>query len=402
MENNDLEFINPDKIKNPQVRRVSRVQLDETENEVSNTPIETKHQFSNDYANLAGTVKIDFESGGRFGNPETLILRDYSAKQINDLITTKEEDLFETLLSILNECVIEPKGFDIGELTTEELFEVMLGMKLAFDSPILKHRWLHNSDDCQGKLQEDDKKISETDIDLTSIKMTSIEESDEKIKEFYKSRFDELSDEQFKEYLLTKYGVDKTSTKEEELKNIKIQEPFLIRGYDEDYEFGLIRSKDLLLANKMASKEINYKLRVVKNQVVKKGINPDIAKEDKEEALNKLNVEKARKILTYAQALSLRAVRKNGETIKLNSPSEKIEKYINMPRPVVFNYVKAVESIVYGVNHEEELVCNLCGGTERGFLQRILSPIALLPIPDNTRDSSSRNIRQRAGFDFYF
>lgn len=409
IDNEESDFINPDKIiKNPQVRRTIKTPIEEEktikesiiEETLSNNTIKDNKPH---YHNYGSTVKVELESGGRFGNPSVIVLKDYSARHIHDLVTTKEEDLFETLVGIINECVVDPVKFDVGNLTNDEFLEVMLGMKLAFDSPMFIHRWIHNVEGCQGSVSEyEEKKVSEYEIDLSDIKMTSIEESDEKIKEFYRSKFSEFSEEQFKTYLLTKYGSEIESTIEDEIEKVKIQEPFLIKGYDTDYEFSLIRIKDLLLAYKLASKEINHKIRIEKNKIIRQDENKESALQEKEEKIEKLNREKGRKVLNYAQAFSLKYLRRNGQRIPIESNEAKIKEYNNMPRNVMMNYLKAVETIVYGVNHEVELVCDLCKGTERGYLQRIVSPISLIPISDTEKRNSERKLRQPSGFDFYF
>ena len=405
MENEEQGFINPETlIKNPQVRRVAKTVV-EGESEIQ--PIsqlkESQNVIQNDYINYGSTVKVEFESGGRFGNPSIMVFKDYSARHIHDLVTTKEDDIFETLVGIVNQCVVEPSGFDVGNLTNDEFLEVMIGMKLAFDNNIYKHRWIHNVDNCQGKVSDyEEKKVSEFDIDLSQINMTSIEQSDEKIKEFYRSKLQEFSDEQFKAYLMTKYGQEIESSIEEEIDKVKIQEPFLIKGYDCDYEFNLIRVKDLLLAHKMASREVNHKIRVEKNKPIKQDQNRDANIQDKEDKLDKLNREKGQKVLSYAQAFSLRYIRRNGNRISLDTPEQKIKEYNNMPRAVVMNYLKAIETIEYGVNHEVDMLCEHCNGTERGYLQRILTPLDLIPLSNDKKSNSPRNIRQSSGLDFYF
>lgn len=398
-ENNDegLEVINPETLSLKPVRR-TRVEFEEGNKE----EIVEIQNYKSHYNNYGSTVKIDLESGGRFGNPKTIVLKDYTARHINDLVTSKEEDLLETLLGILNDCVVEPEKFDIGNLTNEEFYEVLIGMKMAFDSVSLKHRWIHEDDSCQGKKEESEKQISETLIDLREIKSVSIEESDENIKSFYKDKFLKLSDKEFKEYLLVKYGQDKNITIEEELESIKIQEPFLIKGYETDYEFKLIRMKDLLLAYKMASREINHKIRVVQNKIVKKGQDSEIHRLDKEDEIKKLNREKARKVLEYSQALSLQFVRRDGKRIELKSQEDKLKEYSNMPRNVLLNYMSAIDTIKYGINDEIHLTCDLCNGVERGYLQRLVSPFSLIPISEDKRNITRGNVREHTGFDFYF
>jgi hypothetical protein len=397
-ENEELEIINPDTIPIKPIRRTTRIDFEQDEKEV----ITEITDYKSSYNNYGSTVKIDLESSGRFGNPKTIVLKDYNARHVNDLVTSKEEDLLETLISILNECVIEPKGFDIGNLTNEEFYEVLIGMKIAFDSVTLKHKWIHEDDSCQGKKEDDEKEISESILDLREIKSISIEESDEGIREFYKDKFSQLSEKDFKEYLLVKYGHEKDITLEEELKSIRIQEPFLIKGYETDYEFKLVRMKDLLLAYKIASRETNHKIRVIQNKTIKKGDNSEILKLEKEDEIKKLNREKARKVLEYSQAFSLSFVRRNGKRVELKTNEEKLKEYNTMPRNVLLNYMNAINVIRYGINDEIHLTCDLCNGTERGYLQRLISPFSLLPISEDKRDITTGIVRQHSGFNFYF
>ena len=395
---NELEIINPETIVNKPIRRTTKIQF---ENE-SEEPVTEIQSYKNNYDNYGSTVKIDLESNGRFGNPKTIVLKDYTARHINDLVTTKEDDLLETLMSILNECVVSPEKFDIGDLTNEEFYEVILGMKVAFDTPILKHKWIHEEDSCQGKKQDDEKEISESIINLREITSLPIEESDEKIKIFYKEKFDSMTEQEFKEYIIIKYGEEKSITKEEELNNIKIQEPFLIKGYETDYEFKLIRMKDLLMAYKMASKEINHKIRVVQNKTIRRGDDEDRIKSEKENDVEKLKREKARKVLEYAQAMSLSYVRRNGKRIQLKTIEEKINEYNTMPRNVLLNYLQAIDTIKYGVDSEIHLNCNLCDGIERGYLQRLISPFLLLPLYQTERNTTTRDVRHDSRLNFYF
>jgi len=396
--NDDLEIVNPEKIK--PIRRSAKIQFDDEP--IEDIKIKDIENYKSNYNNYGSTVKIDLESNGRFGNPKTIYLKDYTARHINDLATCKEDDLLETLMSILNDCVVEPSGFDVGNLTNEEFYEVIVGMKMAFDSPVLRHKWVHEESYCQGNKEDEDKKISESLIDLRDIKSKSIEESDEKIKEFYREKFNNISKEEFKEYLMVKYGEEKNISIEEEVQSIKIQEPFLIQGYETDYEFNIIRMKNLLLSYKIASKEFNNKIRIVQNKTLKRGENEEISRVERQEEIEKLKRQKAKKVLEYAQAFSLHCVRRNGKRVLLKSNDEKLKEYNDMPRNVLLNYLNAVDSIRYGVDDEIHLHCNLCDSTERGYLQRLISPFHLLPVNSSERNTTTGDIRNNTRFNFYF
>jgi len=393
-EENESGLIRPDLINKPRLKKTS---IEPTEDTL---PVQSyvKESTGGKYNNYGSSVKISLESGGRFGNPETLVFKDYTAKQVNDLVTSKEEDLLETVIAILTECVIEPKGFDIGKLTNEEFYEVLLGMKVAFDSPALKHKWVH---DCQDNVPDKDKQLSEETIDLRDVQFKSIESADDKIREFYKARFEELSQEQFKDYLNKKYGSDNGLSIEDELKEIRIKEPFLIPGAEKDYQFNFMRIGNLVEAYKIASKEFDSKIRIERNRSLH-GVPKEQMQVMREEAIEKLNMQKARATIRYSQALCLNAVKENGSVRNLRTFEEKVKEYNDIPKSVMFGYIKAIEAVQYGVDHELEVECNLCGSKERRSLQRFINPFELLPISNVENNDSSGKFRRNTVIDFCF
>lgn len=387
----ESSLIKPDEIQNLKVRK-------RKEEVISHPHIEEKID-SIKFSNLGSTVKISLESGGRFGNPNHLILRDYNAKEINDLVTSREEDLLETLIAILNECVVEPKGFNIGKLTNEEFYEVLIGMKMAFDSPVFDHRWIH---ECQDNVSDaKDKKLSESQIDLRQAEFKSIEEADNKIKEFFLAKFNELSPEQFSQYLIKKYGQDTQSSISEEVSSVKISEPFLIPGTDKDYEFTFMRIGYLVEGYRLACKEFDGKIRMERNRS-QHGIPLEQMKLIREEAIEKLNMSKSRAAIRYSQALCLHGIKVNGESKVLKTTEEKIKEYNNMPKSSMFGYLNAVKSVTYGVSSELELECNLCNQTERRSLQRWVNPFELLPVSNYSGTTSDGKLQHNPVIDFCF
>jgi hypothetical protein len=351
------------------------------------------------FTNTGSTVKITLESNGRFGNPEHLIFRDYNTREVNDLVTSREEDLLETVVAILNECVIEPKGFNVGKLTNEEFYEVLLGMKMAFDSPVLNHKWIH---DCQENVPDPkDKKLSEAEIDLRSVEFKSIEESDVKIKEFLKAKLNELSPDQFRQYLMKKYSHDPGHDVDDEVSKIKISEPFLIPGNEKDYEFTFMRIGYLVEGYKLACREYDSKIRMERNKS-QHGIPLEQMKIIREEAIEKLTHSKSKAAIRYAQALCLHAVKLNGDVKVLKTSDEKIKEYNNMPKASMFGYLNATQFVEYGVSHELELECNLCNQTERRSLQRWVNPFELLPVSNVANSSSNGKLRVNTVIDFCF
>lgn len=353
-------------------------------------------------SNVGGTVRIMFESAGRFGNPPSLYLEDLKGRHINDIVTSKDDRLLETLVVCLNECVIEPKGFDIGNLTTDEFFELMIGMKTAFDSFELKYRWFHK---CQDNVPDSEKKMSETSIDLRNLNSVSIEESDEKLREFAKEKFEKMSSTEFKQYLMAKYNDSAISySKEQELSNIKVKEPVMIRGYKDSYEFSFMRVKYLIEAHRRASKEIDNLIRIENNKAIYKKSKEE-ASAMRQTAIEELNREKGRKFINYAQALCLVSkVDDKGNRTFFTSSEERINESKNISRQVSLNYMKALETVVYGIHHEVELECPLCESEEkeRGLLQRFITPYHLLPVSVVEGVTTKRGSKQSSGFDFYF
>lgn len=366
---------------------------------IENTEDKEEPKYSFDPAvNSGGTVKVTFESGGRFGNPKYLLMKDMHGLHLENIITAKEDRLLETLVACLNECVIEPKGFDVGDLTNDEFFELMLGMKLAFDSIELKHRWAHK---CQDNVPEKERKLSESSIDLREVKTMSIEETDDELKSFAKARFDEYSEDQFKSYLISKYGKLITSTPEEEVKNIQVREPIIIPSIEGSYEYNFMRIKYLIEAHRLAAKEFDHKIRVETNKSYT-GMSPEQMQAVREEKIEEINREKARKFLSYSQAFCLVAKNTPEGKITYNTIDEKVTARNTVPRSVSLNYMKAVQTIKYGIQHECDLLCDLCDKSERRELQRIITPFELIPVSDSPRDFTKRGLQQPTGFDFHF
>lgn len=363
--------------------------------------IEKEEEYFEPIINTGGTVNISFESGGRFGNPSSIYMSDLKGRHINDIMTTKEDRILETLVSCLNECVIEPKGFDISNLTSEEFLELMIGMKLSFDTPILEYRWIHS---CQDNLAEKDKKASLTEIDLRTIKMTSIEESDEKIREFFKTKFNELSENQFKNYIYMKYKEKKNITIDDELKTIKIREPISIPDGEYTYEFNVMRIKYLIEAQKISSKEFDNKIRVATNQPIF-----NMTKEDsqafKEEKIESIKRDKLKAFINYSKALCLVSkTDSKGFKTFFTTTDEKIKEDANISRKVYIGYMDALDKIIYGVNQDIELVCDICEDKipEWRNLRRIITPLHLLPISNSETDPTKRKQSISSGLGFYF
>lgn len=397
-------LLNPEDVSNKKRGKVSQSQVNEIEldRQISSDSIIEPVEVSSNYKDYSGTVKIVFESGGRFGNPEVIYVRDYKASHINSLVTTKEEKLLETLVHCLNECVVDPPNFRVENLTDKEFFELMLGMKMSFDVRELEYYFYHS---CQDHLPEKDRKTSVDVIPLDNIKMVSIEEADDRLRNNIKERLYSLNEDEYRFYLESKYGKDCIFiSKEEELNKIKVKEPIIIRDYDDTlYEFRFVRIRDLIEANNIVSKEYDTKIRIEKSKPINKknelesAISRDIAIDD-------LNRKKAERFIDLIRTMCLVAKVQGNSRIVFNTLEEKIKESEKMSRRVYLNYMNAVSMVEYGVNHEFEYTCNLCDSGEvlRGFLQRDVSPINLLPVSVYTNDSTKRKHKKHTGFEFYF
>ena len=93
-----------------------------------------------------------------------------------------------------------------------------------------------------------------------------------------------------------------------------------------------------------------------------------------------------------------------GIETKIEGSQNKIEKYTNLPKNVMFGFINALEKIKFGVTYDVEIECDLCqeDNKERRLLQRDISFIELLPIGDYTTDSTTRKSPQFAKPMFYF
>jgi succinate dehydrogenase flavin-adding protein (antitoxin of CptAB toxin-antitoxin module) len=348
--------------------------------------------------NRAGRVQVNLESKGRFGSPETMYFTDFMVGHVTDLSVSNPEDLTETVITILNDIKNKDCDFDLINLTLEELLEVLIAIKLQFNTSQHTHRWMC---DCQYNVPDEVKQWSEATIDLKSIHYRSIEEVDKVLQERYREKFNALSDEGWKEYLDFRYGTDsdidfKTWTKEQEIETLKVKEPFnYIHPVTRNiYSFRLMRVSDIVQAKRMARAKWNDKIVAVKNRPTPVGSAIAKAKADKELEIKELQKLEAKDAINFTNAMTL--IGFNGE--ELVKPETRIIKYMELTRNDQFKFSDFLKDIEFGIYDERDFVCNLCGKTERRVLQQDTTPIELLPLDVNT----AREQRQRAKLDFYF
>lgn len=403
---NENILVRPEEIEKPKRRGSQEIEVQKQIQEISKPVVQTNQQKQSEakYINKGQTVKVSLESAGRFGNPKEVWFKDYTTKHINDLVTVNENDLLETVIAILQECVVEPKDFQMDNCTNEDLFEIMMAMKISFDAPVLKYRWYHKCQD--DKPTEKEKQVSEYLIDLTQADYKPIEVLDEELRLFYKEMFSNLPKDQVQNYLENKYGLETNKTIEDAIKDVKIQDPFYIPSVnDEILIFEYIKIKHMIEASRLANLEFNDKIRYAQSRKYKASSiqESESIKQGEIERIKKL---KARAIIGYAQALCLIGVKNKttGIETKIEGSQNKIEKYTNLPKNVMFGFINALEKIKFGVTYDVEIECDLCqeDNKERRLLQRDISFIELLPIGDYTTDSTTRKSPQFAKPMFYF
>lgn len=362
-------------------------------------PVESINQ---ELIQTSGKVKIELESMGRFGSPAVVYFSDYYGKDIHDIILSPQEDLLQNLLIILNKNKTANTEFDCLDLTGEDLLEILIAIQIQFDTPFITHHWVC---ECQRGVEENDQIVHEIQLNLNEINYKSIEDNDKELKEFFKSLFDRMNDEQFKNYLYRKYKNNplddiESWTKEKELNTIKIKEPFTILHGNDSYQIRYPRIKDIINAKKYVYKKYNPKIKSVQNRK-EAGVPLHELKVKKEEEIQKLKLEMGKLIILYAKSQILLA--KNGveytDEQKLNEYSEGFE------RTLLAKFDDLLAQIKFGVQHEIELTCPLCGKSERRSLQHFLDPRELLPYGDGRKPkviSTSRESDELAGLNFYF
>lgn len=346
--------------------------------------------------NRAGRVVVTLESKGRFGSPLEMNFSDFLVQHVTDLSLSNTEDLTETTVSILNEIKNEECDFDLINLTLEEMLEVLLAIKLQFNTSQHTHRWLCS---CQYNLPEEARQYSEAIIDLKTINYRPIEQVDEELRKVYKEKFQAMSKEDWASYIDFRYGDSKKPnewTMEMELASLKVKEPFnYIHPITKNiYSFRLMRVADLISAKKLSKSMWNSKIVAVKNRPIPTGVPIAKAKEEKEEEIKNLQKAEIKDAITFSNAATLIAF--NGE--ELTTLEKKVDKYLELTRDDQFKLSDFLRGIEFGIYDERELNCNLCGKTERRVLQQDTTPIELLPLDSNT----AREQRKSTKLDFYF
>ena len=343
----------------------------------------------------SNTVEINYETEGRFSIPDTLYFKPFTVEDVNNITLSKPEDIIENIIVSLNKLeASESPNFKTENMLLEEFLETLIGLKIKFNTPFHIHRWVC---ECQQDFDEKERQINESEIDLRELKYQTITEADSKIQQFSKEILDTMSEQEWNAYLQGKYagtpGIDFNSlTKEDDVKSIKIKEPIKFAYDNILYEFSFPRLKHILRAHSIVKKEYAPKIKQVQNR---KDANVPLAelKQKKEQEIERLSIERDKKIILYSRALTLNKV--NGKEL---TEKEKIDTYSSLPTMAILEYIDFMENIKFGIQHEAELQCPICGNVSKRLLQRELNPIELLPLDAST----SRKHRESARLNIYF
>lgn len=334
-----------------------------------------------------GKAVVEFETQGRFGNPDVAYLGDYTHSDLTSLALCRNEDRLENVVFILDRIKNDP-SWKIENLLIEEFFETLLTMKRVYNTQTHVHRWYC---DCQEELPESEREASEFHIDIDSINYTSIQECDDKIRENYALVYNEVSDEEWYAFLQRRFPEGdprQQLTRGEYVENLAIGDNISVRSDNGNvyvYRFG--RVADIIKGMKIGSREWNYRLREIKKKSTNTGRAKAMVLYERSREIEDLEKKKAESIISATQGLSL--VSFNGKVI--SSDQEKIQISRAMPRDAVVKLTKLQNLMNFGVNDERDFVCNLCGKTERGLLQRTISPLELLPIATESGATGSKH-----------
>ena len=336
------------------------------------------------FFNRGNTVAINYETLGRFNIPPTLYFKDFTTKHENDLSLTRKEDLLETTIAILNELKNDDADCKVEDMLIEEFFETLVGIKKQFDSSNHVHLWICS---CQDDINTPH--INESTIDLNSIQYKCISESDKILQNFYKIKFDAMTDEVFKEYLFIRHKDNpsielENITKEEELKTIKVKEPFLI-NLDHRYLFRFPRIGDLVKAQKIADKEYKIQIKEVQNKKNPNAPLPNLQSQ-KDEEINRLKSEEFKFSSLATRALSLISI--DGKEL---TDEERIKIYSSLNRGVKNKINDFLKQFEFGIYHEQEFFCPLCEEKDKRLLQREFDVYELLPSYPITNEDNKFN-----------
>jgi len=319
------------------------------------------------------SVGVQFSTSGRFTTPKIEYYKNYKTKDYNDLALSRQDDMLENLVVILNKKQITKKA-KIEDYLPEELFETVIAIKRKFRGDWHVHRWY--CEECQSDVDDKDKKQSEMEINLATLKEVSIEEADDNLREFLKGKYEQLRDINptifMKQMKLLKSDLDMSIAPKdvnilEVLKEKKVIEPFTLTCpvTKKVYSFRFTRIGDYIKAKRFINGKYASQLKDIKKE--KWGNRGSLAefKESQEFKLKQLNDQKLKDLILCTKAFSLLQI--NGKDL---TDSEKFKEMEEMEPVTAESLAEFLENQKFGIQDEREYTCNLCGHSERGFLQR--------------------------------
>lgn len=361
-----------------------------------NAEASEEEKVKNKDVNTADTAKVVFETEGRFSLPKELYFYNYKGKDINDLTLTRDDELLNTITSVLNRNLHETnKDYDMKDATPEELLEILFNLYAQSCSPEFTFYWIC---DCQHDEKDKNKKVNENIIHVSDLHFTNITETDKKLREFYLRSIKEAKDPDamFKLFLERKYKKEIKNTKdynlEKELESIQVKEPFLVfdnNGKDV-FEFQFPRIRHIIDAHKYVENKYYGKIKQLQN---KKEANVPLLElqKRKEEQMKELEYQKGKDLIVYAKAFSI--LKKNGKEL---TNEEKILEAENISGQISVDLNYTLDSIKFGLDDKKELVCPECGETSERVLRREFDIRYILPINNSSKGikgkSTSLNI----------
>src|SRR5690606_5176340 len=135
------------------------------------------------------------------------------------------------------------------------------------------------------------------------------------------------------------------------------------------------RIEDIIKAKKYAEKIYAPKIKNIQNR---KEANVPLHELKAKKALeiNQLKEEQGKMLVLYAKALMLQT--KNG--LVLSDADKYNEFQNNIKRKTMRGIENLFEIIQFGLSTELELVCPICGETEKRLLREVIDPRQLLPL----------------------
>jgi len=402
----EFDFLTPDEIE--RLKQENTVSSTEAVKQVSNyspeyqdprlvkdiSEKEAIEQVSKSMPNSDGKLKIELESCGRFDLPDTVYMEGYTFQDIQDLATSREEDILPNLVTILDKRK-HGTSVSIAKATIEEFYEILLSIKGNYYSNEHVHHWMC---DCQDKLPDNQRKSSSVSIDLKEVKFRSILESEDILRKQLNEVLIQFTPEQYSQYLIKKYGKDIGISIDEEVSSFKIKEPLGFRDAKGNFiQTRLVRVEDLIFGYQVATRMFRGKINKIRN-MYKANMNKEQLEEYKSEEIKYLEFEKSKKALLYTRAKTFIAI--NGKPFP--SDEERIKYFLTLDLDTLNKYNSFLDTFAFGIYDELETECEFCGKTDRGYLQQFINPMEFIPLEGDKRDSSDRKTRVSTITDFYF